>query len=458
VRSTSKRRRKKQECEPGTHRRRPDRRTRRRDRASGEGARRTTRSGQARFRTSRARAVGPATCTRLRSPPVVVAHRIIDGAGGDEGKDWREEPRLLVVEVEQPEQPDDDVIGPQASRRDQGDVGEPDRRRQQPALHRPRRKHHSRPARAHGRAALSAPPLGLPRGRRRAEREGGHLPFRAGDTPRPAADLRTLPNEGGTFGIMPVFLRICDENQRTESIIAPSITWNDVIHLTARSAGSTIRPTTSPDLHRSASTRINSNLLVQWRDLPRLPAPSPPRPSCAGSEAPSTASSPRPDTPTPRDQLHAHPRLRHAPRGLNLTSHWNAGAALFLGTDGSGPRVPGCRSARASFPMRRMAVPPPSRRSSTSASTAGRTRVLRPGSSPSSPPGRRRLVRSPTTCSAAPGSRPGARNGIRRRRRAARLEHRQLSGVPFYLQSTLACAYLLRGFTEDRFIDRSAWS
>ncbi|HZX64335.1 MAG TPA: hypothetical protein VFE76_03025, partial [Myxococcales bacterium] len=32
----------------------------------------------------------------------------------------------------------------------------------------------------------------------------------------------TLPNEGSTFGAMPVFLRVCDENERTQSIIAPS--------------------------------------------------------------------------------------------------------------------------------------------------------------------------------------------------------------------------------------------
>ena len=42
----------------------------------------------------------------------------------------------------------------------------------------------------------------------------------------------TLPNEGSTFGTMPVFLRVCEANGRTNSIIAPSVTWNDVIHAT----------------------------------------------------------------------------------------------------------------------------------------------------------------------------------------------------------------------------------
>src|SRR5438445_13012417 len=84
----------------------------------------------------------------------------------------------------------------------------------------------------------------------------------------------TLPNEGDTFGAMPVFLRVCDANARTESIIAPSITWNDVIHWTG-----TFRlfhyPSDEQSLTfiASASTRINSGVLLQWRDLPPPPGP-----------------------------------------------------------------------------------------------------------------------------------------------------------------------------------------
>src|SRR5438045_2480571 len=80
----------------------------------------------------------------------------------------------------------------------------------------------------------------------------------------------TLPNEGDTFGFMPVFLRVCDENSRTQAIIAPSVTWNDVIHWTG-----TFRlyqyPADDQTLTfiASLSTRINSGLLLQWRDLPR---------------------------------------------------------------------------------------------------------------------------------------------------------------------------------------------
>jgi len=42
----------------------------------------------------------------------------------------------------------------------------------------------------------------------------------------------TLPNEGSTYGVMPVFLRVCPATRHTDTIMAPSITWNDVIHAT----------------------------------------------------------------------------------------------------------------------------------------------------------------------------------------------------------------------------------
>ena len=43
---------------------------------------------------------------------------------------------------------------------------------------------------------------------------------------------------------------------------------------------------------------------------------------------------------------------------------------------------------------------------------------------------------------------------------AARFDWRAVtsSEAPFYAQSSLGGAYLLRGFTEDRFIDRNSWT
>jgi len=143
----------------------------------------------------------------------------------------------------------------------------------------------------------------------------------------------TLPNEGTTFGFMPVFLRICDANERTESIIAPSITWNDVIHGTG-----TLRWYHYPgddqtlNLIASLSTRINSGLLLQWRDLPRAPG------------AFTTEVELRwqrsvfyrffglgPDTPEEAESSYTRVRGHVFARvGLNLGADWNAGlVALF---------------------------------------------------------------------------------------------------------------------------------
>src|SRR5258708_6327530 len=97
----------------------------------------------------------------------------------------------------------------------------------------------------------------------------GPLPACCGARLIPLPVYSTLPNEGDTFGAMPVFLRVCDPAGRTQTIIAPSVTWNDVIHWTA-----TLRifQYTADDenltIIASASTRINSNLLLQCRDLP----------------------------------------------------------------------------------------------------------------------------------------------------------------------------------------------
>src|SRR5216684_1767582 len=68
-----------------------------------------------------------------------------------------------------------------------------------------------------------------------------------------------LPNEGDTFGVMPVFLRVCDANQRTDSIIAPSVTWNDVIHATGTFRGGRARPRPRSSYAGSAASSIASS-------------------------------------------------------------------------------------------------------------------------------------------------------------------------------------------------------
>ena len=79
----------------------------------------------------------------------------------------------------------------------------------------------------------------------------------------------TLPNEGSTWGVLPVILRVCPDDQRTESIIAPSLSWNSVIRFTG-----TLRwyhypsEDTALTVIASASTRTNYNTLLVWQRLP----------------------------------------------------------------------------------------------------------------------------------------------------------------------------------------------
>src|SRR5207237_5645349 len=146
----------------------------------------------------------------------------------------------------------------------------------------------------------------------------------------------TEPNEGSTYGAMPVFLRVCNATGRTESITAPSFTFNAIIDATA-----TVRyygypsDTQSLTVIASLSTRINSNVLLRLADLPRE----------AGlftrdielrwersvfyrffGFGPDTAASQE----TSYTRLRAHANLRG---GLNLGGGWNAGLALLLHRD-----------------------------------------------------------------------------------------------------------------------------
>jgi outer membrane protein assembly factor BamA len=86
----------------------------------------------------------------------------------------------------------------------------------------------------------------------------------------PLVVYATEPTEGSTFGIMPVFLKIHHDDQRTISIYAPSITWNAVIHTTA-----TFRWYYYPSENQSftfspsISTYTNYGLLLIWQNRPR---------------------------------------------------------------------------------------------------------------------------------------------------------------------------------------------
>jgi hypothetical protein len=265
---------------------------------------------------------------------------------------------------------------------------------------------------------------------------------------------------------MPVFLRICGDNQRTQSIIAPSITWNDVIHWTG-----TLRwfhyPGDDETLTfiASVSSRINSNALLLWRDLPRLPGAFTTEIELRWQRSafyrffglgPDTAA----------DDESSYTRVRgyaSARGGLNLGGHWNGGLALFASRDlVQDLGVPG-------LPISRRVLPDsPGMGGST---VLGQSIDVRFDSRPNREYSDRGFFAELTAgvVEGLAGS-PAYLLGRARFRAlqpeagwidaAARFDWSGVSSAraPFYNQSSLGGAFLLRGFTEDRFIDQNAWT
>jgi hypothetical protein len=276
----------------------------------------------------------------------------------------------------------------------------------------------------------------------------------------------TLPNEGNTWGVMPVFLRVCPDDRRTESIIAPSATWNDVIHLTG-----TFRwfhypsEETTFTLIGSVSTHINYNALVVWQHVPTVVG-------AWTDEA--TLRLQRsvfyrffglgPDTPESAETSYTGWRfLTSARRGLNVAPHLNLGVALaFERHQVEALGVPGLPLTPTVFPT----VPGMSGATLLSQSLELRYDDRRGGDYAE------RGVRIDVSVGVAEGlagSPTFLRGGFQARgilpelewlSGAARLAWAGVSSgqVPFYWQSSLGGAFLLRGFTEDRFIDRQAWT
>jgi hypothetical protein len=276
----------------------------------------------------------------------------------------------------------------------------------------------------------------------------------------------TLPNEGDTFGVMPVFLRVCDANQRTESIIAPSVTWNDVIHATG-----TFRwfhyPTDDQTLTlvASVSTRINSGVLLVWRDLPRAPGASTSEIELRWQRSVFYRFfGLGPDTPAEAESSYTRVRGHAAARrGRNLGGNWNVGVTVHFDRDVvQDVGVPGLPLSRREFPAA------PGMGGSTLLGQAVDARFDTRERGENSERGFfteltagvvEGLAGSPTYLRSHAQVRAlwpevGWISG------AARFDSRVVSSprAPFYAQSSLGGAYFLRGFTEDRFIDQNAWT
>jgi outer membrane protein assembly factor BamA len=284
--------------------------------------------------------------------------------------------------------------------------------------------------------------------------------------PIPIPIYSTLPNEGSTYGFMPVFLHVCEKNERTESILAPSLSWNDTIHWTA-----TIRSFNYPSdtetfmLVVSASTRINSNVLVRWDELTkgagqitrelelRFERSVFYRFFGIGADTPAEN-----ESSYTRIRAHANGRF-----GLNFAPDWNAGVTLAFHRDVvQDIGIAGLPLSRREFP----GVP-----GMGGSATFWQGLDLRYDSRPNREYSDRGIFLdgNVSLVEGLLGSPVYGRAGVSLRgllpelswlSGAARVDASFVSsgGAPFYEQSTLGGSFLLRGYTFDRFIDENSWT
>jgi hypothetical protein len=276
----------------------------------------------------------------------------------------------------------------------------------------------------------------------------------------------TQPNEGATWGVLPVFLRVCPDDQRTDAIIAPSLTWNSVIRYTT-----TFRwfhyPTadTTYTAIGSVSTRTNFEVLLRRLHLPTE----------AGAITDELWFRAQrsvfqrffgfgPDAPLSAESSYTSRRyIANARGGLNVAPHLNLGLTLNLERDEVEPiGVPNLPLTTVAFPTA------PGIHGATLASQgldvryddrAGgdyAERGLRVDAGGAVVEG---LDGSPTFLRGTLQVR-GIAYELPRLSGAARLWTSTVTsrGAPFYQQSTLGGASLLRGFTEGRFVARRAWT
>jgi hypothetical protein len=276
----------------------------------------------------------------------------------------------------------------------------------------------------------------------------------------------TLPNEGSTFGFMPVFLRVKTSTERTEAIYAPSVSYNDTIGTTG-TARFFIYPNDHQtlDIVASASTKVNRGGYILWQDMPNNPGawtdeaffrisrnvffrffgigPE----TLDGSESSYT-------------RLFAHTQWR---RGYNFTEYFNVGAFVNIGRDvvqsigvpdlplapvafSGTPGMGGSSTLEEALSFRF------DTRMNHDYATEGFYSDFDIGAVQgiSNSPDylkmqfETRLLVPETTWLNA---------GFR-----ALWRYVNSPNVPFYQQSSLGGALLMRGFTEDRFIDQGAWT
>ena len=277
----------------------------------------------------------------------------------------------------------------------------------------------------------------------------------------------TDPNQGTTWGAMPVFVRVCPDDQRTHWVLAPSITWNSVIHLsgTVRFYDYPSRDTTITVIG-GASTRINYRVVLMRDHLPTAPgAWTDDSFLRIEHDAFARFFGMGPDSPSSGESTYtAEHVIATERRGLNLGDHWNLGAGLGIDRENVAPMgvkglplapelypdVPGMR--RPSFVFWQGLDLRYDDRDGGDYADAGMW-----------------LDAGVAIVEGLQGSPTFVKGGVQGRwliselpwlSAAARVAYTGMSAhdAPFYLQSTLGGSFVLRGFATGRFYAQQAWT
>ena len=276
----------------------------------------------------------------------------------------------------------------------------------------------------------------------------------------------TNPNEGATWGVLPVILRVCPQDQRTYAIFAPSLTWNSVIRYTG-----TFRwyhypsPDTSLTAIASVSTRTNFELLLRRLRLP----------TAGGTTTDELWFRGRrnvferyygigPDTPASAESSYTSLRfILNGRRGWNLVDHLNLGVSLRLERDDvESIGVP-------NLPLTPQAFPEAPGLHGATLLSAGLDAYYDDRVGADYAEQGLRVALGGAVVDGLAGSPSFLRGALQvsvivpeapRLSGAARVWTSAVSsrGVPFYQQPSLGGSSLLRGFSEGRFVDLAAWT
>jgi hypothetical protein len=277
----------------------------------------------------------------------------------------------------------------------------------------------------------------------------------------------TSPNEGTTWGGMPVLVHMCPDDHRTLWVLAPSVTWNSIIHFTAtgRFYAYPARDTAF-SLLAGASTRINYRIIGTWQHLPgaayewtdeallRIDRDAFARFFGLGYDSMESDQS---TYTAVRTELSDR-------RGLNLTEHVNAG--VYVGFQHEGVDAEGVKG----LPLAPLVFPTvPGMHGTSAVFSEGIDLRYDDRDGGDYAVSGMRVDAGIAVVAGLANSPTFLRGGFEGRwlvpeldwlSGAARVAYSGITSrdAPFYLQPTLGGSFLLRGFTEGRFYATQAWT